>query len=191
MNVLLNKYKWIKYAIGAFIIALGITIIILACLSIGQIANVINIVVAVALIVIGVVFACANFFTETHKTITLSLLLGALGITCGVIMLVSKFRLGIDLLHTYFLVYFIASFALAIGVCSIVKAITMIIYRQKASLITLMFVLGTVSIVIGILGLVFAADLQQPAYIILGVVLVVVGISIIVVSSISKREKEQ
>lgn len=190
MNTLLNKYKWLKYAIGAFVVALGVVIIILACLSIGHLANVINIVVAVSLIILGIVFICANLFTETHKTITLALLLGSFSITAGVVLLVGKFHLGTDLLHTGLLVYFIAIFALAIGTASIAKAISMIVYRQKVSWIVLMFVLGTVAITAGILSLVFANKLQQPAYIILGVVLVVIGIAIIVTSAVNKSEKE-
>ena len=190
MNALLNKYKWLKYAIGAFTIALGVTIIILACLSLGHLANVINIVVAVSLMIIGIIFVCANLFSETHKTITLALLIGSISITGGVVLLVSKFHLGTDLLHTGLLVYFIAIFSLALGAALIAKAITMIYYRQKTALIVLMFVIATVAITAGILSLIFADKLQQPAYIILGVVLVVLGIAMIIVSSIPKKEKE-
>ena len=189
MNALFNKYKWLRYALGAFIVALGVTIIILACLSLGHLANVINIVVAVALMVIGIVFICGNLFTETHKTITLSLIVGSLSITLGVLLLVCKFHLGIDLLHTNLLVYFIAIFALAIGAASIAKAITMIYYRQKTLNIVLMFILATVAITAGILALVFSKQLQQPAYIILGVVLVVLGIAFIVLAAANKSKE--
>ena len=189
MNALFNRYKWLKYAIGAFIIALGVTIIILACLSLGHLANVINIVIAVSLMIIGIVFICGNLFTETHKTITLSLILGAVSITLGVLLLVCKFHLGVDLLHTNLLVYFIAIFALALGAASIAKAITMIHYRQKTVNIVLMFVLATIAITAGILALVFADKLQQPAYIILGVVLVVLGIAFIVIAAANKSKE--
>ncbi len=190
MNALFNKYKWLRFALGAFIVALGVTIIILACLSLGHLSNVINIVVAVALMIVGLVFICANLFSETHKTITLALLIGTLSITGGIVMLVSKFHLGTDLLHTGLLVYFIAIFALALGAALIAKAITMIYYRQKTSWVILMFVLATVAITAGILALVFADKLQQPAYIILGVVLVVLGITFIVLAALNNKNKE-
>ena len=192
MNALLNKYKWLKYAIGAFTIALGVTIIILACLSLGHLANVINIVVAVSLMIIGIIFICANLFSETHKAFTMALLIGTFSITAGVMLLVSKFHLSTDLLHTGLLVYFIAIFSLALGAALIAKAISMIYYRQKTALIVLMFVIATVAITAGILSLIFAdsSQLQQSAYIILGVVLVALGIAMIIVSSIPKKEKE-
>ena len=190
MNALFNKYKWLRYALGAFIVALGVTIIILACLSLGHLSNVINIVVAVALMIVGLVFICANLFTETHKTITLSLILGAVSITLGIVLLVGKFHLGIDLLHTNLLVYFIAIFALALGTAAIAKASTMIYYRQKTLNIVLIFILGTVAITAGILALVFSNKLQQPAYIILGVVLVVLGITFIVLAALNNKNKE-
>ncbi len=190
MNALLNKYKWLKYAIGAFVIALGVTIIILACLSLGHLANVINIVVAVSLMIIGIIFICANLFSETHKTISLALLIGTISITGGIVLLVSKFHLGTDLLHTGLLVYFVAIFSLAMGAALIAKSITMIYYRQKTILIVLMFVLAAIAITAGILSLVFSSNLQQPAYIILGVVLVILGIAMIIMSSMTKKEKE-
>ena len=45
MHALLNKYKWLKYVIGGFIVSLGILIIILTCTKMGQLQNVINIVI--------------------------------------------------------------------------------------------------------------------------------------------------
>ena len=44
MNSLFNKYKWLKYVLGSFIIVIGIIIIILACLEPGLLDKVVNIV---------------------------------------------------------------------------------------------------------------------------------------------------
>ena len=55
MNSVFQKYKWLKYLVGGFIVMLGVLIIILACLNIGSVGNVINIVISVGLILIGLV----------------------------------------------------------------------------------------------------------------------------------------
>ena len=189
MGLLFKKYKWLKYAFGAAVIALGVVIIILACLSIGNIAKVIDIVIASALIIVGLVFVCISLFTETHKMFPLSLIVGSLSTTLGITLLVGKFALGASL-PLILLVYLIGIFTLTLGTVCIFKAISMIYYRQKTFYIVLLFILATIGIVGGILSLVFANKLQTPAYIMLGIALVIVGIVGIVFSAVNSKEKE-
>ena len=190
MNSLLTKYKWIKYALAAAVVCLGIIIIILACLNIGQIQNVIDIVVAIALMVFGIAFICASIFSETHISITLSLILGSLAITGVIVLLIGRFHLGINL-DLKILVYLIGVFSIVFGGACIFKAISMIYYRQKTMLVVLMFALATVAITAGILSIVFAGNLVTPAYIILGIIFVVVGIIGIVLAAVGDKKKEK
>ena len=78
MNSVLEKNKWIKYALGAFIIALGILIIVLACLNLGALESIITIVIAVSLLILGLVSLIITIFSETHKGFTYSLLISSL-----------------------------------------------------------------------------------------------------------------
>ena len=190
MNSIFKKYKWLKYAFCAAVITLGVTIIILALLELSAIANVINIVSASALILVGLVFVSISIFTETHKPFTLSLILGSAAITLGILLLVGRFALNVSL-NTILLVYLIGIFTITLGAVCIFKAISMIYYRQKPLYITLLFILGTVGITAGILSLVYPSTLETPAYIMLGSALVIAGIVAIVLFAVNSKEKEQ
>ena len=68
MNSLFEKYKWLKYVIGALIIALGVLIIVLACLTLQKLQDIINIVVAVSLIIIGLVLLIVCLLFESKAS---------------------------------------------------------------------------------------------------------------------------
>lgn len=188
MNALFKKYKWLKFAFAAAVIALGVAIIILACLSISKIAMVIDIVIASALILVGLVLVCISLFTETHKMFPLSLIFGSLSITLGITLLVGKFALGASL-PLSLLVYLIGIFTLTLGAVCVFKAISMIYYKQKTIYIVILFILATIGIAGGILSIVFAPRLETPAYIMLGIALVVVGIVAIVFAAMNSKEQ--
>ena len=189
MHSLLKKYSWLRFVIGGFIVSLGVLIIILACINMGQLQNVINIVIGSSLIMFGCVFICGNIFSETHKTFTPSLIAGSVILAAGISVLVGRFHLGVNL-PISFIVYFLAIFTLALGAASLFKGISLIYYREKPILIVLMFVVATVAIVLGILGLCFVNKLVTIAYIMLGILLIVIGTIYIAISAINNHKQE-
>ncbi len=192
MNSLFAKHKWLKYVAGSAVVALGVLIIILACLELSKIQDVISVVIAIAVMVIGIVFICGNIFQETHKGITASTIVGTFAITLGIVLLVARFAIG-QSLAPELLVYFIAISLLVLGVVCVLKAISLIYYHERKFLIVLMFVIATVGIVLGFLGIVFAKkpELIVSAYLVLGIVLVVFGIIGITFAAINERKKTE
>ena len=186
MNSLLNKYKWLKFLLGAFVVALGVTIIILACLNAGKVPEIINIVLACGFLLLGVFFITVNIATETHKTFTMSAIIGIGALTIGILMLITRFYLK-TVLGTDFIVYLTCLSLLVAGAFSLIKGISLIIYKEKALLITIMFFLAIVSITLGILGLCYVSKLVSTSYILLGASLVAVGTISIIYSAIDKK----
>lgn len=187
MNSLLNKYSWLRYVIGGFIVSLGILIIILACINMGQLQNVINIVIGASLILFGIIFICGNIFSETHKTFTPSLIIGSLVLTAGICIIIGRFHLGVNL-PIEFIVYFIAISLLALGAASLFKGISLIYFKEKPILVVLMFAVATIGIVAGILGLCFVPKLVAITYIMLGIILIIVGIIYITITAVKYKK---
>ena len=191
MNTVLEKYKWIKYVLGGFIAALGILIILLACLNFGALENAINIVVACGLLILGLVSLIITIFTETHKGFSLSLLISAAIITAGIILLVARFGIGFTI-KNILLVYILAVLTLVFGVASLFKAVSLFVYKEKKSLIAIIILVAVAAITLGILGIVFAPKLGElvvAAFVILGILVLVTGILMIVFSVLSDKKK--
>ena len=185
MNLLFEKYKWLQYVLGGLVVVFGVVVIILAAVNTGEVGKVINIVVASGLFVLGGLLLVTSLLTETHKPITSALFLSAIIITFGILVLLLRFHFHIDL--TGLLVYLLAIFLLVFGTIALSKAILLIIYKQKAVFIVLMFVLAVLGITAGILGLCFADKLLPTSYILLGVILVATGTVLIALPAIKKK----
>ena len=175
MNTLFEKYKWLKFVLGALIIAFGVAIIILAAVNkAGEIGKVINILVAIGLFTLGAFLLVTSLLSETHKPMTFMLFVSAVIITLGVVVLLMRFRFHIDL--TGLLLYLLAVFLITFGSIALVKAIFLIVYKQKPIFIILMFVFAALGITAGILGLCFASRIEvKYYYFLLGVVLIAAG----------------
>ncbi len=185
MNTLFEKYKWLKYVLGALIIAFGVAVIILAAVNAGEVGKVINIVVASGLFTLGAFLLVTSLLSETHKPMTFTLFMSAVIITMGVVVLLTRFKCHIDL--TGLLVYLLAVFLVVFGSIALTKAIMLIVYKQKAIFIILMFVLAVLGITAGILGLCFASKLVATSYILLGIILVAAGTVFIALPSLKKQ----
>ena len=185
MNSIFQKHPWLRYVIGAFVILLGLLIIILGSLSPSNLQDVVNIVLSVACILLGLFFLASILLSETHKIFTITMVLSSIFLTLGVLLLVARFgiRFYID---PKLLVYLLSIFTLAFGAVALGKAVSLIFYKEKVSWIIVMFLIATVCVVLGVLSLVYADKLVQAVYIILGVALVVVGVLFIVFSIINK-----
>lgn len=181
MNQLLEKYKWLKYLIGGLIVAFGILVIVLALVNGAALAKAINIILAVGLFLLAGCILVMSLMTETHKPITLSLFISAVLIALGVTIIVVNLNLPA------ILAYMLAVFLIAFGGIALAKAIMLIIYKQKALYIVLMFVLAALGITAGILGLCYSGQLLDAAYIILGTLIIVAGILYMVMPQIKKK----
>lgn len=188
MNSLLAKHPWMKYILGSFIVALGVLIIILGCVNPGTIPAIVNIVIASSFLVVGLILLAIALFSETHKVFTLTFIIGIAAITSGIAMLVLRFKLGF-VIGTDTIVYILALLTLVLGAGALLKAISLIIFRERAILIALMFLVAVAGITLGILGLCFVPQLVTAAYIILGVALLVVGILAIVFAAIGPKKR--
>lgn len=178
---------------GAFIIALGILIIILACLNREVLEDAINIVVASSLLLVGSVLLLVTIFSETHKGFTLSLLISVAIISLGIILLIARFGVKWGIPHVL-LVYVLAVLTLVFGVASVFKLVSLIVYKEKKSLIFLFALVGLVGIILGILGLVFAPKLGElviAAFVILGILVLTAGIMMIVFAALSDKKKSE
>ena len=109
-------------------------------------------------------------------------------ITGGIAILVGKFGIGISL-SGQFLVDVISITALVVGVLSLVKGVSLIIYKEKGGLIFLAMLVGVAGIVSGILGLCFAPKLVTASYILMGILLIAGGILFIVFTIINNKKK--
>ena len=191
MNTILEKYKWIRYALGAFIIALGILIIVLACLNLGKLQDVINIVIASSLLVLGLVCLIVTIFSETHKGFTMSLLISAAIIAAGIILLIARFGIGCAI-PNILLVYIISVFTLVFGTACLFKLVSLIVYKEKKMLIVVMAIVAVAAITLGILGIVFAPKLDGlivASFVILGILVLVTGILMIVFATLNDKKK--
>ena len=191
MNTILEKYKWIRYALGAFIIALGILIIVLACLNLGKLQDVINIVIASSLLVLGLVCLIVTIFSETHKGFTMSLLISAAIIAAGIILLIARFGIGFAI-PNILLVYIISVFTLVFGTACLFKLVSLIVYKEKKMLIVVMAIVAVAAITLGILGIVFAPKLDGlivASFVILGILVLVTGILMIVFATLNDKKK--
>ena len=191
MNNILEKYKKIKYATGAFIIALGILIIVLACLNLGKLQDVMNIVIASSLLVLGLVSLIITIFSETHKGFTPSLLISAGIISAGILLLVARFGIGFTI-PNILLVYIISVFTLVFGAACLFKLVSLIVYKEKKSLIVIMAIVAVVAITLGILGIAFAPKLDGlivASFVILGILVLATGVLVIVFAALNDKKK--
>ena len=186
MNSIFEKYKWLKYLVGSFVVALGILVIVLACLQLGALATAINIVIAVAAMLLGVFLLITCILSETHKGFTFTLILSAALITAGIVLLITN-----PSVPTPAMVHIFSIGAIVFGTISLIKGISLIVYKERVSLIVLMFVIAVVGITVGIIALCNVNALVQASYILFGVLLIVAGILFISFSIITDKKKKQ
>lgn len=187
MNSIFEKHKWLKYVLFSFLIALGVAIIIVACLKTGTVPSIINVTLAVGAMILGLFLLITSLLSDTHKLITVSYIFASVLIALGIILLIARFGIHNEL-NVLLIVYIPSVILLVFGVAAIIKAISLIIYREKRSFIILMFFAATLSIVLGVLGLCFANKLISTSYIILGILLLVAGILGITFGAIADKK---
>ena len=192
MNSIFEKHKWLKYVVGAFIVIMGILVIVFGSMkNIGTLEEIVAITLSVGAFIIGLFLLVTCLLNESHKGFTLGLLISTLLLSSGIILLVTKFGIKFGLPNTL-LVYIITISILVLGVVCLVKAISLIIYKERKGLIALFIICAILGITLGILGVCFAKDsgLIAAAYIILGVAIVTIGIISLIFAAISDKKKK-
>lgn len=191
MNSIFEKYKWLRYVICSFIVALGILIIVLGCLTASQtVLDTINIVLSVAAMILGMALLITSLTSETHKVFSLTFILGIALTALGITTLVARFGLHITFAAN-FIVYIQGIFLLVLGGACLLKAIFLIVYREKPLYVFAMFAVATAAIILGILALCFVSKLVSAAYILLGILLVAAGIVGIVFGVLAEKKKSE
>ena len=105
--------------------------------------------------------------------------------------MVARFGIGFTI-KNILLVYILAVLTLVFGVASLFKVISLIVYKEKKTLIVIMALVAVAAITLGILGIVFAPKLGElvvAAFVILGILVLVAGILMIVFSVLSDKKK--
>ena len=169
-----KKYRWLSILSSVFLIALGIVIIVLSIVNSGVIDLTITISTSAILFMVGAVILVTSFLNDSHKTFTTSLLYGSFAVALGIVILILQ-TTNVQIVQQL-LVYVFSIFLISYGASNIIKGITFIIFHAKASLVALLFILGTLLIAAGILALVFFQIAIIVTYIALGSVLIVLGI---------------
>ena len=188
MNSVFEKYKWLKYVLGAFIILIGALIIILGCLEPGSTTKIIDIILAVGLFVLGTFLFITCILSESHKAFTPTLLISAALFAGGILLLVGKFAFN-GLMNVQFPVYVLAITTLVFGVAAFIKGISLVVYKEKRTWIFMLLTIGVIAIVLGILGLCYAGQLLSVTYVILGILLVAAGIVFIIFALTGDKKK--
>lgn len=188
MNSIFEKYKWLKYVLASFVILVGALIIILGCLEPGSTIKIIDIILAVGLFVLGTFLFVTCILSESHKPFTVTLLIATLLFAGGILILVARFAFN-GFVAPELLVYILAITTLVFGVAALLKGISLVVYKEKRTWIFVLFVIATVAITLGILGLCYAGQLLSVTYVILGIILVAAGTLWIIFSMIEEKKK--
>ena len=176
MKALFKKYMWLQIVFGILIAGVGIATIILAFVNGEIIDRTLSIIIAVALFVFSSIMFFSSLFAETKSVFSIALVYGSLFVALGVVLLVNP-----SLISTI-IVTLLAVFIIAYGAINIFKGVTLILYRAKWYWVAILFFLGTVGIVGGILALCYPGVAFTVTFVILGVGLVCYGIFEIVMA---------
>ncbi len=190
MNSIFKKYTWLKYVLGGFIVALGVLVIILACLSVSQLPMILNITLSVGTLLFGLFLLFHALFNETHKLFTITFFVSGLVLALGMLFLISRFYLKFTLREDL-IIYLSALTVLTLGAIAIFKGTALIVYHEKTINVVIMYSLGTAGVVAGILALCFVDKLHTVSYILLGITLLIIGILMITLSLIAQNKRER
>lgn len=186
MKSLFKKTKWIGIVLCSIAVALGITIMILALTGYGSvICDIVAIAAACVLFFIGTLSLIDSIFTETKKWFNESLLYGSLFIALGVVLLIARFQIKAGLLEQVFN-YTFGIALICLGASLLFKAISLIVYRAKAWIIVLFFVVAAAAITLGILSLCY--NVTTIIYVIAGLALICFGVLGIVLFALAKKQ---
>ena len=186
MNKLV-KNKWMIVVYGILLLVGGVLTMVFAITNVGVINRVLSISLAIALFIVGLLNILTALVHKTSEFFTPSLLLGSMAIAMGVVFLINQYLLG------FFILYFIAALALAMGAVSIVKFILFAKFKQKGSWIAFYVVLAAVCITLGILIFIYQHRAEQVLYCVVGAVLLLTGVVEVIygIKAMNKEAKKE
>ena len=184
MKSLFEKFPWMQIVLGVLLAAVGITTVVLAFVNGSIIDRTLSIIIAVALFVFAAIMFFSSLFAETKSIFSIALIYGSLFVALGVVLLVHPY-----LISTIF-VTMLAVFLIAYGAVMLFKGATLIYFRAVWYWIALLFLLGTVGIVGGILALCYPGVAFTMTFVILGVALVALGVYEIVMGILAMKGKK-
>ena len=189
MKSLFNKYIWLQLILSILLLFGGALIIVFAVMNKENILeDGLNIISAVILFLFGLFAILSSFLFEPDKVFTNGLLYGSACIAFGVFLCLGKLTI------LEYLVYVLAIFFIVIGSIELIKAIVLIIKKEKRILeIILTFVFGALVIAGGILALIYNTEVRIVFCVIAGVILFAGGVYLLIlgIKEIIKRNKEK
>lgn len=176
MKSLFSKYVWLQLILSILLLFGGALIVVFAILNKQNVLeDGLNIIAAVILFLFGLFAILASFLFETNKMFTNSLLYGSACIALGIFLCLGK------LVLLEYLVYLLAIFFIVIGVLEIIKAIILIVKKDKRlPLIVVAFIFATLFIAGGILAIIFSTEVRIIFCIVAGVLLFAAGVYLLI-----------
>lgn len=184
-----KRYTWIKLVEGILLALIGVLIAILGGMDPIKYKEGLSISIAVFLFIDGLLMFITAIADKKAK-FSVNVITGSLFISIGVILILSKINLN------DFLPYFVASVLLAIGAGEIGKGVVQVAQKEKVLWPIVNFLIAIISIILGVLCLVFKdGEALNIIYIILGIAVVVIATAEIVLavhtSIENRREKAE
>ena len=134
-----------------------------------------NIIVAIILFLFGLFAIVASFAFEQNRVVTNGIIYGSASIAFGVFLCTDK------LVLLEYLVYLLAIFFIVVGSINLIKGVMLIIRKsEKRVLLVVTFIMATLFIAAGVLGLIFSDKVRIICCIIAGVILFAIGVYLLI-----------
>lgn len=183
MKSLFKRFPWMQIVLGVLLLAVGVTTIVLAFVNGSIIDRTLSIIIAVALFIFAAIMFFSSLFADSKAIFSIALIYGALFVALGVVLLVHPY-----LISTIF-VTMLAVFIIAYGAVLLIKGGTLIYFRALWYWIAILFLLGTIGIVGGILALCYPGVAFTVTFVILGVGLAALGVYEIIMAILAMKGK--
>lgn len=182
---------WLNIVLGALIIIAGIVVIAVALSKPDVIANLIAIIMAVALFLMGALALTTSLVIYHGIRIHSSIIYGSAMIGAGVVLVIMKDTIVVNIIR------FLAVFLISFGAAELINAIIMTAQKKlneiKTVWIVLFYALAAATVALGTVVLVFneknSLDFQKIIYVIVGICIIASGILEIVAEILKVRSK--
>lgn len=181
MKSLFKKYIWLQIIYGVLLACVGIATVVLAFVNGSLLDKTLSIIIAIALFIFAAIMFFSSLFAETKTIFSAALIYGSLFVALGVVLLVNPY-----LISTIF-VTMLAVFIIALGAICLFKAAILIFFRMKWYYPAILFALGTIGIVGGILALCYPGVAFTVTFVILGIGLVALGAYEIIIAILAMK----
>ena len=171
-----KEQKWMIIIYGVVLLAVGLVDFIFSIIDVTSAIKIVSYSIACGLFLIGLLHILTNLIKDTKSFFKSSLALGSLVIAFGVVFVALPEILG------EFLIYFVASFIIAISVIFAIKGVVGIKFKYKLGWIIIYFLLASIGITLSILAYVYidkSPTVFQIIYCVMGAIAMIAGAAII------------